>query len=68
MAPTQYSHLEKFHGRRSLADYSSWGREESDTTDQLSAHTHKGNNIYQRILNIPTKIVLLASTTNHFHL
>ena len=38
----------KFHGQRSLADYSPWGHKESDTTDELSArarahtcaHTH----------------------------
>ena len=27
------------HGQRSLAGYSPWGRKESDTTEQLSAHT-----------------------------
>ena len=26
----------KFHGQRSLVDYSSWGPKESDTTEQLS--------------------------------
>ena len=30
----------KFHGQRSLADYSPWGHKELDTTDELSAHTH----------------------------
>ena len=30
----------KFHGQRSLADYSSWGHKESDTTDELSVRTH----------------------------
>ena len=30
---------EKFHGQRSLADYSPWGRKESDTTKQLSTYT-----------------------------
>ena len=30
----------KLHGQRSLVDYSSWGHEKSDTTEQLSAHTH----------------------------
>ena len=29
----------KFHGQRSLADYSPWGHKESDTTDELSART-----------------------------
>ena len=28
----------KSHGHRSLAGYSPWGREESDTTEQLSTH------------------------------
>ena len=30
----------KSHGLRSLAGYSTWGREESDTTWRLSTHTH----------------------------
>ena len=29
----------EFHGQRSLAGYSPWGRNESDTTEQLSTHT-----------------------------
>ena len=29
----------KSHGQRSLADYSPWGRKESDMTEQL-IHTH----------------------------
>ena len=33
--PLQYSCLEKTHGWRSLAGYSPWGREESDTTERL---------------------------------
>ena len=28
----------KFHGWKSLVDYSSWGRKESDTTEQLHFH------------------------------
>ena len=32
--------LGKSHGQRSLAVYSPWGREESDTTEQLSTHIH----------------------------
>ena len=32
---SQYSCLEKSHGQRSLAGYSSWGRKESDTTEWL---------------------------------
>ena len=31
--PLQYSCLENHHGQRSLAGYSPWGREESDTTE-----------------------------------
>ena len=34
--PNQYSFLENPHGQRSLADYSSWGCKESDTTEQQS--------------------------------
>ena len=31
----------EFHGQRSLAGYSPWGRKESDTTEQLThMHTH----------------------------
>ena len=26
----------EFHGQRSLVDYSSWGRKDSDTTEQLT--------------------------------
>ena len=29
----------KFHGERSLVDYSAWGSKESDTTQQLSTTT-----------------------------
>ena len=35
--PLQYSYLET-HGQRSLASYSPWDHEESDTTEQLTAH------------------------------
>ena len=38
--PLQYSCLENPHGQRSLVGYSPWGRKESDTTEQLNAHTH----------------------------
>ena len=34
------------HGQRSLVDHNPWGRKESSTTEQLSAHAHlysKGN-------------------------
>ena len=36
----------KFHGQRSLADYSPWGCKESDTTEQLST-----DNIWKIIMN-----------------
>ena len=36
--PLQYSCLEKFHGHRSLAGCSPWGRKESNMTEQLSMH------------------------------
>ena len=38
--PLQYSCLENPHGQRNLAGYSPWGCKESDTTEQLSMHTH----------------------------
>ena len=34
--PLQYYRLENTHGQRSLAGCSSWGRRESDMTEQLS--------------------------------
>ena len=39
--PLQCSCHGKSHGQRSLAVYSSWGHKESDTTEQLRAHTHR---------------------------
>ena len=30
----------EFHGQRSLAGYSPWGRKESDMTERLCARTH----------------------------
>ena len=30
----------KFHGQSSLTGYSPWGHRESDTTEQVSMHTH----------------------------
>ena len=38
--PLQYSYLENSHEQRSLAVYSPWGLNESDTTEQLNTHTH----------------------------
>ena len=31
----------KFHGQRNLVGYSPWSHKELDTTEPLSAHTHK---------------------------
>ena len=38
--PLQYSCLENPQGQRSLANYSPWGRKESDTTERLSTAQH----------------------------
>ena len=38
--PTPVFVPEKSHGQRSLVSYSSWGRKESNTTEQLSMSTH----------------------------
>ena len=39
--PTPVFWLGEFHGQRSLADYSPWGRKESDTIEQLSLSPNK---------------------------
>ena len=38
--PLQYSCLENPQGQRNLVGCSPWDRKESDTTEQLSTHTH----------------------------
>ena len=38
----------KFHGERSLAGYSPWGHEESDTTECACAHTHTHTHTYSQ--------------------
>ena len=38
--PTPVFLTEKFHGRKSLVAHSPWGHRESDTTEQVSMHTH----------------------------
>ena len=38
--PLQYSCLENPDGQRSLADYSPWGRKESDMTERLNTNLH----------------------------
>ena len=40
MQPTPVFLPGESHGQRSLAGYSLWGHKESDTTKQVSAHTH----------------------------
>ena len=40
--PLQYSGLENPHGQRSLVGCSTWGHRESDATERLSTHVHKG--------------------------
>ena len=39
--PLQYSCLENPHGQRSLVGYSSWGRKELDTTEQLGGGSRR---------------------------
>ena len=40
--PLQYSCLENSHGQRSLVGYVSWGRKESDMTEQTSTAQQHG--------------------------
>ena len=40
MAPSPVFLPGEFHGQRSLAGYSPWGRKESDTTERLSTAQH----------------------------
>ena len=42
----------EFHGQGSLADYSPWGRKESDTTEQLST-TGETDSLLTPILSTP---------------
>ena len=48
--PTPTFQPREFHGQRSLAGYSLWGRKESDTTEQLSLHWLAG--IFKHIIFI----------------
>ena len=50
----------RFHGQRSLAGYSPWGHTESDTTEQLTHHTHT----HRIIKNKTTKICKIISMYN----
>ena len=38
--PLQYSCLETLHGQRRLVGYSSWGRKELNTTEQLTLQVY----------------------------
>ena len=44
--PTPVFLLENFHGQRSLAGYSSWGRKELDMTEHILTCTHTHNVIF----------------------
>ena len=46
--PAPIFSCEKFHGQRSLAGYSPWGRKEPDKTEQLTTHT----NIHTHTLSV----------------
>ena len=43
----QYSCLESPHGQRSLADYSPWGRKDSDMTKNSTVQFIRGENLYK---------------------
>ena len=45
--PTPVFLLRKFHGQRSLVDYSPWGCKDLDMTEQLSTHTQLLDRIQQ---------------------
>ena len=53
--PLQYSCLEKSHGQKSLAGYSSWGHQELDTAECVCTHghtqTHSGSIPYRIPVN-----------------
>ena len=52
--PTPVSLPGKFHGRRSLAGYSPWGRKESDTTERLThTYTHTPSECDQGRAGLP---------------
>ena len=50
----------KFHGQRSLADYSSWGRRDSDITEQLKTTTTVPSSFH--IQSFLSPFLLLLST------
>ena len=50
--PTAVFLLEKFHGQRSLAGYSPWGRKESDMTETLSTDIYIYISVYTHTHNL----------------
>ena len=60
--PLQYSCLENPHGQRNMAGYSPWDRKESDTTEQLSTHTHADDNPIVRLFFFFAELQILIST------
>ena len=44
--PLQYSCLENPHGQTGLADHSSWGHKQLDTTERLSAAQHTAHVLF----------------------
>ena len=55
--PTPVFLLGKFHGQRSLEDYSPWGCKESDITEHAHTHTHTQL--------APWKLLVLSLTSLH---
>ena len=53
------------HGQRSLVGYSPWGHKESDTTEQISMHTHLAYSIWVEISFYPK--VLIRKTSKQFY-
>ena len=50
----------KFHGLRSLVDYSPWGRKESDVTEWLHFHSHAYNLLNLSHVPLPFLLGILA--------
>ena len=63
--PTAVFLSRESHGQRSLAGYSPWGHKESDTTEQLSVHTHLACCIWVEISFYPK--VLIRKTSKQFY-
>ena len=47
---------EKFHGEKSLVDYSPWGRKESDMTERLSTNTHINTHARTCVSKMPLRL------------